>query len=747
MDGSRFDDLARLLAKKQNRRSSLRVMTASALGVAGLGWFSADAKDDKKDKKDKKHGDVTTNDGSGDDHDNRGDCARDGKKCQKGRDCCSGHCCNGTCQTCCADADCPTPNDLCKKAACAGGRCTAVVAVVCTAGDRCHLTGTCDPTTGQCTNPPAPAGTACDDGNMCTRNDFCDGAGGCAGTSITCKPLDQCHVAGTCDPATGTCSNPGAPNGTACDDGNACTQTDTCQNGVCVGGNPVVCAAQDTCHDVGVCDTTTGQCSNPPKADGASCNDGNLCTQTDTCQGGVCTGTDPVVCAPPDQCHETGTCDEASGTCVYQAKPDGAPCTGTNLCFNTYSCQAGACVGTDPVVCTARDQCHLAGVCKPATGLCSDPEAEDATSCAPTEPADPCSTGYACSNGTCLSKGSLHCDDSALGPCQECGGPGGCHVVDQPDGTTCPAGLNQTGTCTTGECRILCNPDYADCDGQTGTGCETAIRIDPRNCGACGHVCAAGETCVSGTCTGGSGSDAICRAAIDGCSIGATLCDDGLGETCNCFTTTEGATRCASLHVFPSCDNGCTNSAACPGTPYPDGSGTFSSGAFCARVDGCCDAGAGVAVCLEPCPSYCTITCSDQQTCLGNTCIGPGRVETGTLTAGGPVFARCGGFGTGYLYQASTYDHQGGNLAINLRGAASGGGTIDDTYLYLYTRFDPANPCDGVLAEGDDIACSFESRIVGTFAAGTYTVVATTYQPNVVGEFTLEFNRRNPCGE
>jgi len=33
------------------------------------------------------------------------------------------------------------------------------------------------------------------------------------------------------------CSNPNAANGTACNDGNACTQTDTCQGGACVGGN------------------------------------------------------------------------------------------------------------------------------------------------------------------------------------------------------------------------------------------------------------------------------------------------------------------------------------------------------------------------------------------------------------------------------------------------------------------------------------------------------------------------------
>ncbi|MFI5041954.1 MAG: hypothetical protein ACHQNA_08935, partial [Acidimicrobiales bacterium] len=40
-------------------------------------------------------------------------------------------------------------------------------------------------------------------------------------------------------------------NGGACSDANACTQTDTCQAGACVGTNPVICTALDQCHDVG----------------------------------------------------------------------------------------------------------------------------------------------------------------------------------------------------------------------------------------------------------------------------------------------------------------------------------------------------------------------------------------------------------------------------------------------------------------------------------------------------------------
>ena len=172
--------------------------------------------------------------------------------------------------------------------------------------------------------------------------------------------------------------------------------------------------------------------------------------------------------------------------------------------------------------------------------------------------------------------------------------------------------------------------------------------------------------------------------------------------------------------------------------------GTFGSGAFCARVDGCCEE--GVSVCFEPCPSYCTVECACPRACVGDRCIGPGPRETGALVLGGAVFERCSGFGPEHLYQTHGYSHEGGVLTIGTRGAASGGGTIGDTYLALYADFDPDAPCSGVVATNDDNGCSLESRIVGSFPAGLYTVVVTTFRPNVDGTYTLEFDQCSPCG-
>src|SRR5207253_2078698 len=148
----------------------------------------------------------------------------------------------------------------------------------------------------------------------------------------------------------------------------ACTRTDSCQAGVCTGTNPVTCAAADQCHDAGTCDPATGACSNPPKPDRAACNDGNPCTRTDSCQAGACTGTNPVTCAAADQCHDAGPFDPSTGACSSPAHPVPARCSAGLACTRTDSCQAGVCTGTNPVTCAAADQCHDAGSCDPATG-------------------------------------------------------------------------------------------------------------------------------------------------------------------------------------------------------------------------------------------------------------------------------------------------------------------------------------------------------------------------------------------
>ncbi len=97
-----------------------------------------------------------------------------------------------------------------------------------------------------------------------------------AGGSIRTRLLDTSHA---------TCAN--VPDGTFCTDFNPCTQTDTCQGGVCVGGNPVTCAPPtNQCLNAGACTAmTTGGwvCSYSNKSNGTACNDNTACTTGDTC--------------------------------------------------------------------------------------------------------------------------------------------------------------------------------------------------------------------------------------------------------------------------------------------------------------------------------------------------------------------------------------------------------------------------------------------------------------------------------
>jgi hypothetical protein len=144
--------------------------------------------------------------------------------------------------------------------------------------------------------------------------------------------------------ATNACS--GWPNGTSCTDGNACTQTDTCQSGVCAGANPVTCTAQDQCHTAGTCNASTGICSNPAVANGTACNDGNTCTRTDTCQSGVCQGSDAIVCPPVGNQCEKDVCDPSSGSCSVVPVANGAACNDGDACTSGDTCQSGLCGGT-----------------------------------------------------------------------------------------------------------------------------------------------------------------------------------------------------------------------------------------------------------------------------------------------------------------------------------------------------------------------------------------------------------------
>jgi hypothetical protein len=308
-----------------------------------------------------------------------------GLACDEASDCASGFCVGG----------------LCCNTACAG-QCEA-----------CDLTGT----VGTCS--PRPSGAVCDDGDACTRTDACDGAGRCVGSdSVVCTALDLCHDVGTCDPTTGVCSNPDKPDGTPCNDDNACTVGDTCQAGECIVGSPRQCL-----NTHGLCVTVScapaAGCVETPVAYGTPCLDFFKCDGNEICDGaGNCIEGTPVTC---DACN---ACDPGTGTCV--PANNGASCSGDgNLCYGRFVCDGGACVGADPVECAAAAPCHDEGVCDPATGLCSNPNSANGTAC----------DGGLCCDGTCSACGcGLPLGSPCSDPFQCCSG-----LICQPmDSFYCP---------------------------------------------------------------------------------------------------------------------------------------------------------------------------------------------------------------------------------------------------------------------------------------------------------------------
>jgi hypothetical protein len=453
----------------------------------------------------------------------------------------------------CDDGDACTGFDQCQAGACVGSD-----PVVCTALDQCHDVGVCDPATGVCAQPAKADGTACDDGALCTAGDACM-AGVCqTGGPVVCEPADDCHEAGVCDPATGLCSSGAVkPDGASCEDGNLCTQSGTCDGGACIGSDPVSCAARDQCHEAGVCDPATGLCSDPARSDGTPCDDGSLCTRSDACMGGMCVGADPIVCTALDSCHAVGACDPATGVCSSPAKANGAACDDGNGCTQTDACQAGVCVGGNPKVCTARDACHQAGTCNPATGACSDPVKADGSAC---DDGKFCTESDACRAGICT--GTARDCGGAAGGCQApaCNETAdACVTAARADGTACDDGnaCTRADSCRAGACvggdPVVCGALDAChaagvCDPATGA-CSNPTRADGTACDDA-DACSTADACMAGACVGeplpDTDGDGFCD-AVDVCPLigdGAQADGDGdgTGDLCQCTASAPG--RC-----------------------------------------------------------------------------------------------------------------------------------------------------------------------------------------------------------
>jgi hypothetical protein len=245
-----------------------------------------------------------------------------------------------------------------------------------------------------------------------------------------------------------------------------------------------------------------------------------------------------------------------------------------------------------------------------------------------------CAPGMACLQGKCPG-GTVGGGDGGTGPggnlavCQV-GAASACVDLfqDHANCGACGRACLVNQFCNGGTCMdpaaITCPATMVACtDPAAGKTYCTDLNSDPRNCGGCGQVCAAG--CQNGTCAGGVAVDAgTAPAGSDGGATGGT-CGGGL-QMCptGCTSFADDAQNCGGCGI--PCGGSC-NMGICMSL------GTNAFGAICNRNAEC----AGGACMDQPRfgwpMGYCTSICDAQRPC------GAGRVCVGPATSGG--FGTC----------------------------------------------------------------------------------------------------------
>lgn len=159
--------------------------------------------------------------------------------------------------------------------------------------------------------PECTEATACDDGKPCTV-DTCGDDGKCA------------HDKNLFD-------------GIPCDTDESLCTLEKCLEGKCLGAGTAYCEDNNPCTD-DLCDSIMG-CEHWPNI--APCEDGNACTVGDGCENGTCVGGNALTCDDGNDCS-LDVCDLSVG-CTTTDAPDGTPCA-DGFCFKGYcGCKAYGC--------------------------------------------------------------------------------------------------------------------------------------------------------------------------------------------------------------------------------------------------------------------------------------------------------------------------------------------------------------------------------------------------------------------
>jgi hypothetical protein len=273
---------------------------------------------------------------------------------------------------------------------------------------------------------------------------------------------DPCQPLGCSPPLTGFCFQifpAGAPDGTPCDDGNACTSAapstctndSQCTNGgtpSCVGGdrNGRNCTTDDDCtpRRAGPCRATCSNDATKPCNLDADCGAGNRCSGPGRCNAGIFRGS---ACTTNSDCDGgcRKTCSNAPTThCVADSQCGAGTCTGPRTCAGgttpNASCASNAgCPGGFPDFSGGSRLGMGVGGCQ---FVCASGHADDGNPCFPESELIDCPIGGA---GACV--GGPQCNGGLL------------------DGTSC----TNASDCVAAKCvKWSCDPVNQWCVAQSG---------------------------------------------------------------------------------------------------------------------------------------------------------------------------------------------------------------------------------------------------------------------------------------
>ena len=237
----------------------------------------------------------------------------DGNACTEGDICIDTACLGQPITDCCvSDLECDD-SDPCTFDSCVDNSCQNEPKD-CTVTDQCSV-GFCDQASGECLTAPV----SCDDSNACT-DDFCDPQTGCSSVPFCEGTTDSCGCAACVDCSASDRWYDVGGTYACCDGASACAtcqdqefRTFTCSGTECsytVTGTRTLKEDCTSCGDGDTCDN--GVCVGAAPPDGTPCDDSDACTQNEVYLGGVCQGGQPVSCDDSNFCTDD-FCDSATG--------------------------------------------------------------------------------------------------------------------------------------------------------------------------------------------------------------------------------------------------------------------------------------------------------------------------------------------------------------------------------------------------------------------------------------------------